>query len=87
MSVDLVNLCSTGDNQVSKLEKFISIVNSGETSFFLNIPTGITSLTDVLFSSPVLNRYSTQAHVPSFTDEHPGGVSRHNATAAVNPFA
>ncbi|KAL4492368.1 hypothetical protein ABPG72_005503 [Tetrahymena utriculariae] len=86
VSVDIVNLCQSGDNQIGKLEKFIQTVNQSDTSYFLNVQSGITSLTETLFNSPILNRFlnnssASQALNASSAPNNPSQVGR------ANPFA
>ncbi|KAL4446049.1 hypothetical protein ABPG74_011041 [Tetrahymena malaccensis] len=86
VSVDVINLCQSGDNQIGKLDKFIQTVNSGDSSYFLNVQSGITSLTETLFNSPVLNRFlnnssANQAFNAGSVPNNPSQVG------GANPFA
>jgi hypothetical protein len=53
VSIDVVNFANP-DN-VEKLTAFVTAANKGgdDTSHFLDIPQGITNITDVLITSPI----------------------------------
>lgn len=52
VAIDVINFANP-DN-VPKLEALVNSANQGDNCNFLNVPLGITVLTDVLFTSPIL---------------------------------
>ncbi|EAR85404.1 ubiquitin interaction motif protein (macronuclear) [Tetrahymena thermophila SB210] len=86
VSVDIVNLCQSGVNQIEKLDKFIQTVNSGDSSYFLNVQSGITSLTETLFNSPILNRFLSGSNANQASSVGNVPINPTQAGGA-NPFA
>lgn len=53
VAIDIINFANP-DN-IPKLEALVSSANQGDNCNFLNVPLGVTVLTDVLFTSPILS--------------------------------
>lgn len=52
MAIDIINFANPGN--VSKLNALCTAANKDSNSNFMDVPMGVTNITDVLISSPIL---------------------------------
>jgi 26S proteasome regulatory subunit N10 len=83
VAIDIINFANP--ENVPKLEALVNAANNSSNSHFLDVPQGISMITDVLFTSPILGNEDMPSSAGNQGDVHMSGGGQFAEYGGINP--